>query len=99
MADTCNELDVYNEDTESESVKEPDNEETTQHQPALPLLVACQFVPLLRAAQVQRPLIDFAPSFLSRVRYPQPLLRIIGLVLRNDWLGSEEILKRIIGRF
>ena len=27
------------------------------------------------------------------------LLRIIGLVLRNNWLGSGEILKRIMGRF
>ena len=28
-------LDVYNEDTEPESVEDLDNEETTQHQPAL----------------------------------------------------------------
>ena len=28
-------LDFYNEDTESESVEEPDNEETLQRQPAL----------------------------------------------------------------
>ena len=46
-------LDVYNEDTESVPVEEPDNEETTQCQPALiPLLVSSQFLPLLWAAQV-----------------------------------------------
>ena len=31
----CNELDVYNKDTESESVEEPDNKETMQRKPAL----------------------------------------------------------------
>ena len=28
-------LNVYNEDTESDSVEEPENEQTTKHQPAL----------------------------------------------------------------
>ena len=31
----CNELDVYNKDTESEPVEEPDNKDTTQRKPAL----------------------------------------------------------------
>ena len=39
MVDMCNELNIYNEDTGSESVDEPDDEETTQCQLALNIYI------------------------------------------------------------
>ena len=39
MVDMCNKLNIYNEDTGSESVDEPDDEETTQCQPALNIYI------------------------------------------------------------
>ena len=72
MADMYNELDIYNKDTESESVEEPDNKESTQHQPALNTSTGLLSVPTSAAGSSSSTCIDSAPSVLSRPHSLQP---------------------------
>ena len=46
MLDTCNQLKTHKEDTESESMEEPDNKETTHCQPQLSTSTGLLLLPI-----------------------------------------------------
>ena len=73
MADFCNELDVCTE-AETDSVEELDIDESTQRQPALKPNTSTSLLPVPTSASgsSSSASADSAPSFLSRLRSPQP---------------------------
>ena len=96
-------LDVYNKDTEPESVEEPDNEETTQRQPALTTSTGLLYLFLLPFWHYSLLFIVFI-VFTGQQKYfsaknVKLFSRIIGLVLRKNRLGFGEILIRIMVEF